>query len=190
MEQALLMIPCALIIMNSIKLLPLLLASCAPLLSGADLADVHKVYVLPMAHGLEQFLANTLTNEHVFVIVTDPKLADAFVTDRIGPALQERMDIMLASPPPEKPAPKPGDKEAAKESGSMLLTDTVNKLEKPVSNSTVGGNKGTIFLVGAKSRQVAWSMYELPKDATSRELDRIASVIVSRLKKDMGLVKK
>jgi cell division protein YceG involved in septum cleavage len=47
-----------------------------------------------------------------------------------------------------------------------------------------------VFLVGTKSREVLWSIYELPKDTSSKELDRIASAIVSRLKKDMGLVKK
>jgi hypothetical protein len=47
-----------------------------------------------------------------------------------------------------------------------------------------------VFLVGTKSRQVLWSIYDLPKDASSKELDRIASAIVSRLRKDMGLIKK
>jgi len=37
---------------------------------------------------------------------------------------------------------------------------------------------------------VLWSVYDLPKDASSKELDRIASAIVSRLRKDMGLGKK
>ena len=44
--------------------------------------------------------------------------------------------------------------------------------------------------LGTKSREVVWSVYELPKNATSKESDRIASAIVSRLKKDMGLKKK
>jgi hypothetical protein len=47
-----------------------------------------------------------------------------------------------------------------------------------------------VFLVGTKSRQVLWSMYDLPKDSSSKEMDRLASAIVSRLKKDMGLTKK
>src|ERR1700733_9072269 len=89
--------------MNSIKLPLLLLLSCAAALSAADLGNVHTVYVLPMAHGLEQYLANVLTNEHVFVIVTDPKMADAVFTDHVGAALQEKLDTMLAPPPPEKP---------------------------------------------------------------------------------------
>jgi hypothetical protein len=57
------------------------LGGCA---GAADLAGVHKVYVLPMARGLDQYLANRLTTEHVFQVVTDPKTADAVLTDRIG----------------------------------------------------------------------------------------------------------
>jgi hypothetical protein len=189
MEQAL-SIARAALIMNSIKLILLLLVSCAAALSGADLAAVHTVYMMPMAHGLEQYLANTLTGEHVFVIVTDPKMADAVLTDNIGAALQQKLDVMLAPPPPEKTAAKADDKEDAKSAGPATLVETVNKLDAPGSNSSLGHSKGTVFLVDAKSRQVVWSIYELPKDATSRELDRIASAIVSRLRKDMGLVKK
>jgi hypothetical protein len=188
MEQARETIARAALIMNPIKLTFLLLVSCAALLSGADLTGVHTVYVLPMAHGLEQYLANVLTGEHVFVIVTDPKMADAVLTDHIGATLQEKLDAMLAPPPPEKPAAKDGDKEEAK--GPATLVETVNKLDSPGSSSSVGRSKGTVFLVDSKSRQVVWSTYELPRDATSREMDRIASAIVSRLRKDMGLTKK
>ena len=190
MEQALETIVRAALIMNSIKLVLLLLVSCAAMLSGADLSGVHTVYVMPMAHGLEQYLANALTNEHVFVIVTDPKMADAVLSERIGAAVQERLDVMLAPPPPEKPAAKAGDKADAQDSGNAMLAETVNKLDNPATSSSVGRSRGTVFLLGTKSRQVVWSTYELPKDATSKELDRIASAIVSRLKKDMGLVKK
>jgi hypothetical protein len=181
--------PRAALIMNSIKLVFLLLLGCAAVLSGAGPADVHTVYVLPMAHGLEQYLANALTNEHVFTIVMDPKMADAVLTDHVGPALQEKLDTMLAVPPPEKPDPKPGDKDDAKVHKSSLV-EPENKLDNPAVDSSVGRSKGTVFLVETKSRQVVWSTYELPKDATSREADRIASAIVSRLKKDMGLGKK
>jgi hypothetical protein len=171
-------------IMNSIKLIVPLLVSCATALSGADLGTVHTVYMLPMAHGLEQYLANVLTTEHVFVIVTDPKMADAVFTDHVGAALQEKLDTMLAPPPPEKPAGEKDDEPK----GSLI--EPANKLANPGNSSAVGRGKGPIFLVGTKSREVLWSVYDLPKDATSKELDRIASAIVSRLRKDMGLGKK
>jgi hypothetical protein len=173
--------------MKSIKLIVLLLMSCAAGLSGADLGNVHTVYVLPMAHGLDQYIANTLTGEHIFVIVTDPKMADAVIADHVGSALQLKLDTMLAPPPAEKSDAKEGDKiETPK--GSIM--EPANKLDNPADNSNMGRSKGMVFLVGTKSRQVLWSVYDLPKDASSKELDRIASVIVSRLKKDMGLVKK
>jgi hypothetical protein len=195
MEQALPTIARAALIMNSIKFVLLLLAgcavvlSCAVALSAADLAGVHTVYVLPMSHGLDQYLANTLTTQHIFAIVTDPKRADAVLSDHIGAALEDKLNTMLAVPPPEKPAPKAGDKAAASDTPAMLA-ETVNKLESPAGASSMGHAKGTIFLVDTKSRQVVWSAYELPRDASSKELDRIASAIVSRLRKDLGLGKK
>jgi hypothetical protein len=175
----------AALIMNSIKLVWLLLAGCAAALNAAGLEAVHTVYVLPMAHGLEQYLANALTNEHVFVIVTDPKKADAVLTDHVGAALQEKLDVMLAPPPP-KPDPKTGDKDEPKGS----IAEPLNKMANPATSSSVGSSKGMVFLVDTKGREVVWSVYDLPKDSTSKELDRIASAIVSRLKKDMGLSKK
>ena len=178
--------------MKSIKLLLLLLASCAAALTAADLENVHTVYVLPMGHGLEQYLVNALTGEHVFVIVTDPKMADAVLTDHIGAQLQQKLDTLLA-PPAEKPDAKEGEKIKEVEKieipkGSIL--EPANKLDNPADNSAVGRSRGTVFLVGMKSRQVLWSVYDLPKDSSSKELDRIASAIVSRLRKDMGLGKK
>jgi hypothetical protein len=171
-------------IMKSIKLLLLLLLSFTAAVSAADLGNVHTVYVLPMAHGLEQYLANVLTAEHLFVIVTDPKMADAVLTDHVGAGLQEKIDTLLA--PPIAPA-KEGEKEDAPK-GSIM--EPANKLSNPADNSSMSRSRGMVFLVGTKSREVFWSVYELPKDTSSKELDRIASVIVSRLKKDMGLGKK
>lgn len=193
MEQARDTFARAILTMRSMKLFSLLAVTGISAIYGAELAAVHTVYMMPMAHGFEQYLANTLTNEHVFVIVTDPKMADAVLTDHIGEALQERLDVMLTVPPPEKPDPKDGEKsgtEEPKAGHTSSLADPQNKLTSPGASSTVGHGKGTVFLVDAKSRQVLWSTYELPKDATARESDRIASAIVSRLKKDMGTGKK
>ena len=187
MEQARETVARAVHIMNSIKLVLFLLAGCVAALSGADLGAVHTVYMLPMGHGLEQYLANVLTGEHVFVVVTDPKLADAVITDHVGASLQEKLDTLLAPPPPEKSDAKAGDGDDQPK-GSLI--EPANKLANPSDNSAVGRSKGTVFLVGTKSRQVLWSVYDLPKDASSKELDRIASAIVSRLRKDMGLGKK
>jgi hypothetical protein len=162
-------------------------------LAGADLSNVHAVYLLPMGGALDQYLAIRLTSEHVFQVVTDPKLADAVFTDRIGSAFEERLDDLYAPPPKDKPAatkpaetkaPAAGNQQAA-QPPVPLFADTENKLSNPALNSSFGRGKGTIFLVDRKSKQVIWSNYEEPKGSGSSQMDRSASDIVSRLKRDM-----
>ncbi|HEY2016651.1 MAG TPA: hypothetical protein VGH38_24275, partial [Bryobacteraceae bacterium] len=91
-----------------------LLCCSGALLSGADLAGVHTVYFLPMARGLDQYLANRLTSDHVLMVVTNPKLADAVFTDRIGEAFETQMDTLYPPPESEKPAKKEPPKDAKK----------------------------------------------------------------------------
>src|ERR1019366_1670148 len=139
--------------MGSMKRLAFLFSCSVAMLPAADLASVHNVYVLRMAKGLDQFLANRLTSDHVFRIVTDPKLADG---------VQMRLEEFSPAPDSDKPAP-PAKVEKGVDEPNPLLGDTVNKLSNPASSSSFGRNKGTIFLVDAKSRQVVWSMYQPPK---------------------------
>jgi hypothetical protein len=167
------------------KRLAFLFSCSVAMLSAADLASVHKVYVLKMAKGLDQFLANRLTSDHVFQIVTDPKLADAVFTDQLGEGFQMKLEEFSPTPESDKPAP-PAKAEKGGEEINPLLGDTVNKLSNPASSSSFGRNKGTIFLVDAKSRQVVWSMYQPPKGSTSKQMDRTANDIVSRIKKDLN----
>jgi hypothetical protein len=167
------------------KRLAFLIFCSAAMLAAADLASVHNVYVLKMAKGLDQFLANRLTSDHVFQIVTDPKLADAVFTDQLGEGFQLKLEEFSPTPESEKPAP-PTKAEKGGEESNPMLGDTVNKLANPASSSSFGRNKGTVFLVDAKSRQVVWSMYQPPKGSTSKELDRTANDIVSRIKKDLN----
>ena len=156
----------------------------------ADLADVRRVYVLPMSHGLDQYIANRLTNDHVFTIVTDPKLADAVLTDHVGTGLQAKLADLLQPPPPDKPMPLGDDKDKEAASAGSSLAESISKTSSPAGSSSIGRSKGTIFLVDTKSRQVVWSAYDLPKDPSSKELDRTASDIVSRIKKDLNPKKK
>jgi hypothetical protein len=167
------------------KRLAFLFSCSAAMLSAADLANVHTVYVLKMAKGLDQFLANRLISDHVFQIVTDPKLADAVFTDQLGEGFQMRLEEFSPTPESDKPAPPPKADKTADEP-NPLLGDTVNKLSNPASSSSFGRNKGTVFLVDAKSRQVVWSMYQPPNGSTSKQMDRTANDIVSRIKKDLN----
>jgi hypothetical protein len=174
--------------MDVMKRVALLLLSCSALV-GAELADVHTVYLLKMSKGMDQYLANRLTNEHVLQVVTDPKLADAILTDRIGESFETKLEEFFPSPnaEPVKAEPRPEKEESTK---LGLLADPVNKLANPANNSSFGAATGTIFLVWAKSRQVVWSAYDIPKDSSSRQLDRTASDIVNHLKRDLNPKKK
>jgi hypothetical protein len=182
--------------MVAMKKLLFLLCGSGVLLGAAELAAVKTVYVMPMSRGLDQYLASRLTEEHIFQVVTDPKLADAVLTDRIGEGFQIRLESFSPKPDPEpvaKPAKpvKPAKDEAEDKQDSQsnlagAFSDTVNKLDNPGTNSAFGRGKGTIFLVEAKSREVVWSTFDPPKSNNLKDLNHTASDIVSRLKKDLN----
>ena len=160
----------------------LLLFFLGGLACAAELAGVHKVYLMPMAHGMDQYLANRLVSGHVFQVVTDPKLADAVFTDRLGEGFQAQLEDFTAPKNPE-PAAKPA---AEGSNPAAMFTETANKLSNPALNSSFGRAHGTVFLVDAKSRQVVWSIYDPPRAVDPRDLDHTASSVVERLKKDLN----
>lgn len=171
------------------KRLLILLAGSGALLCAADLSAVRNVYVMPMARGLDQYLASRITSQGVFQVVTDPKLADAVLSDRVGESLQTQLENIFPTPksPEEIEAEKAAaEKEDKDTSVAAALHEVSGKLESPAQNSSFGRSKGNIFLVEAKSRLVLWSTYDPPKSTASRDLDRTAIDIVSRLKKDMA----
>jgi hypothetical protein len=173
----------------------LLFAASGALLCAAELSQVRTVYLLPMAKGLDQYLANRLTNEHLFKVVTDPTKADAIFTDKIGEGLEQKLSEILPDPEDSKPAPAPDPKPAAKQPAPPSPTDvrgdigigseTVNKLAKAGSNSSFVKSKGTVFLVDAKSRLVVWSAFEPPKGSAAHQLDHTASQLVSLMKREL-----
>ena len=171
------------------KRILLLLIGSAAFVCGAELTAVHSVYLFPMGHGLDQYLANRLASEHVFQVVTDPKRADAIFTDRIGSAFEEQLAEAIPPPEPAKKSTE-GTKEQAKSSAEQpaapsqgLVGETVNKLANPATSSSFARSKGTLFLVDVKSHEVVWSTYDSPKGSDSSDLDHTASDIVSRLKR-------
>jgi hypothetical protein len=172
----------------------LVLSLTGALAGAADLDQVRSVYVMSMAHGLDQYLANRLTGSHLFQVVTDPARADAVFTDRVGEGFESQLGALMPVPqgkdakePKEaKDAKDAKDAKASDSSTPSLLADTANKLSNPALNSAFGRSRGTIFLVDRDSRRILWSVYRLPKSSNSSELDRIASDIVSRLKQDLN----
>ena len=137
----------------------------ASLVLGADVTGVKAVYLLPMAGGLDQYLANRLTGDQVFRVVTDPKLADAIFTDHLGDAFEKQLTVLY--PPAE--------------SADAEEKDDSNKPQP--HPSSFGRGKGTVFLVDLKSREVVWSGYEGRIGSTPGLLDRTAVRIVREIKK-------
>src|ERR1700691_4888254 len=74
-------------------------------LRAASLAEVKSVYLFPMSNGLDQYLADRLTQGHIFKVVTDPKAADAVITDQLGKAFEAQ--LLLARPDLKPVPPKP-----------------------------------------------------------------------------------
>jgi hypothetical protein len=152
---------------------------------AASLAEVKSVYLFPMLNGLDQYLADRLTRDHVFQVVTDPKAADAVITDKLGAGFEEELLKVrpeLKPPPPPKPVKKDADKDADSDK------DKDKKEDEPLTNppSTFHAAHGTVFLVHAKSQQVVWSTYQKPGRHDPREMERTATRIAKLLEKDLA----
>jgi hypothetical protein len=174
------------------------LLCCLNLAAAAELTGGRTVYLMPMGHSLDQFIANRLTRMHVLQVVTDPAKADTIFTDQVGEALEDKLKDLY--PPPPSPEAKEAAKEkeaAAKEKAEKpgappangpgsLLADTVNKVDKAGSMGVSGRGRGTIFLVDVKSRQVLWSAFEKPRNSSPNELDHTAERVVKQLKEDLS----
>jgi hypothetical protein len=173
---------------------------CLSLAGAAEIGAGRTVYLMPMGHGLDQFVANRLTRIHVLQVVTDPSKADVIITDQVGQGFEDRLRDLL--PPPPAPPSDDAAKQAAKAkpeaeakekgdtppgSGLMsMLGDTVNKAQAQGYMGVSGRGRGTIFLVDVKSHQVLWSAFEKPGGSSPRDLDHTAERIVKRLKEDLN----
>jgi hypothetical protein len=141
-----------LIVMKAIALL----LCAAGLAAGATLTDVRKVYLFPMGSGYDQILASRLAGQHLVQIVIDPKTADAFLTDRLGPVFEATF--------------------------AKRVLEQKNVEESP--RQSLGMRHGTLFLV-SKSKELLWSTYNPPKDASAKELDKAARKTVEQFMKDL-----
>jgi len=161
-----------------------------PVLAGAveiGGSNVQTIYIMPMAHGLDQYIANQFTREHVLEVVTDPTRADAIFTDRLGQTLEDKLEKLHPTPKPEEPkastdkSGKDGSEDKDKPAGPKTFSEP-----EPPHASTFGGAKGTLFLVDAHSRVILWSIYEKPTASNSRSLDGTAKRVVTKLKQDLA----
>jgi len=136
-----------------------------------ELLEVKTVYLLPMTYSLDQFLAIRLTKGAVLQVVTDPKLADAVLSEHIGPGLDEQLKGLYG----EK-----ADADKDKDKGSSFAGG-------PMAGGT--RSRGAIFLVDRKTRNVIWSDYVRPKNAQPDELNHVADKIAGQLEKDKKVKK-
>jgi hypothetical protein len=138
-----------------------------------ELADIKTVYLLPMSNALDQFLAIRLTRGGVVQVVTDPKLADAILSDYIGTSLEEKLNALYGA----KKAVEPANKEDKDK----------DKQQPPAFGTPMTGgsrSKGAIFLVDRNTRTVLWSDYVRPKSGQPDELNHVADKIAGRFEKD------
>jgi hypothetical protein len=137
--------------------IPALFATLLVNQAFAQYAGPKTVYILPMAAGLDQYLAQWLTKDQVMQVVTDPKVAEVVMTDRLGEAFEQKMKTLRPD----------GEKKSDENVRNTFRTT------KP---------RGTIFLVDAKSRQVLWSDYQKPPHSSSDgDLNRAAEQIARKL---------
>ena len=176
------------------KLLPLavLLSAAAAASDNPLLKQVQSVYILPMGSGMDQYLANNITRQALFQVVTDPQKADAIFTDRLGDSFERKLDELY--PPPKPPKPEIPKKEGkdADQKDPAAKTDEAGSGKGPVSPerlappaSSYGRGKGNFFLVDRKSRTVIWSTYDRAPNSQADTLDKKADKIVSRLRRDL-----
>jgi hypothetical protein len=162
-----------------------------------QLHQVKRVYILAMGSGMDQFLANQLTKDGILEVVTDPKAADAILTDNVGEPFQKKLDDLY--PPPPKPKPPEATKPAA-DTGIKADVGDSSADAKPAKkdpldgldfsgggarSSSFGRSKGNVFVVDRNSRIVLWSVYERPKNSTPGELTRTAARVVKHLREDL-----
>ena len=160
------------------KWIALLLCSF-PALAG--LADVKAVYLLPMAHGMDQYLANHLAKAGTYQVVTDPLRADAVFTDRVGETFESRLKELYPPPKPVEEKKKEAPKAPTAGSGSAPGEVSGDAGAPPPRSSSFSSSKGNLFLVDVKSRTVLWSIHARPKSNTPEKLNQTAEYIVESL---------
>ena len=170
-----------------------LVAACAILASAASTAavdpaihEVRTVYLLPMTNGLDQYLANRLTRDGRFQVITDPALADAIITDRIGQAFEEKMRELYPPPTPEPDESDEEDEKEGKEAGKKAADDaSFSRLGGATHISSFSRGRGNVFLIDRKTKRVIWSYHKTPKRTTVSQMDRVAQQIVGQLQDDL-----
>jgi len=148
-------------------------ASVAAVAGAADVTGASAVYILPMAGGMDQYLALRLTTGNVMQVVTDPQKADVVLTDHLGGAFEDKLKD-LYPPPVVKKETKDGDKKDKDENLFTLQRGS----SQPMSRS-----RGAYFLVDRQTHNVIWSTYARAKSSDPDEVNHTADQIAKELAK-------
>jgi hypothetical protein len=149
---------------------------------AASLGEVKSVYLFPMSNGLDQYLADRLTRDHIFQVVTDPTIADAVITDKLGAPFEDQLYRLRPELKPVPPAKPKSDKDEDDEDADKTKED--QQATQPVSSFQRA--RGTVFVVHAKSQQVVWSTYERPRRRSPKDLEKTAIAIAKSLEKTLA----
>ena len=153
--------------------------AASPKPGATTLAAVRTIYILQMGSGFDQFLASALARDGHFEVVTDPSLADAILTERVGKTFEKKFEELYPKPKPvlEEHAEE-ADADAERKPG-LSAAGMIGG--EPPRTSNFGGGKGTVFLVGRSSRSVLWSSYEKPKTLRPADLNATAKTVARQL---------
>lgn len=151
-----------------------------------ELIRIKTVYLLPMGNGLDQYIANRLTREGPYQVVTDPALADAVFTDKLGRDFETRIKELYPPPPPAPAAKdeKQDDTKVTKRGPELTPEEKAFIQEQPARVSTWNRAKGNFFLVDRESKKVVWAYYGRPWTTQTDDLHRLADKVVDKLKAD------
>lgn len=158
------------------------MAAMAGFAATPELKQVRKVYFLQMGSGMDQYLAQHLTKGNTLEVVTDPALADAIFSDRIGETFEQKyLELYPPPKPAEEEKSEDADKEPKKDDKALQSSGAVR------GASSWSRGRGNVYLIDRKSRTVLWSSFRKPKNSTAKEMDRTAAQVVGSLKNDLGL---
>jgi hypothetical protein len=156
----------------------LLLVTLGLAASAADVATVSNVYIMPMAGGMDQYLALRMTTGNVMQVVTDPQKADVIMTDRIGGGFDEKWKELYPEKPPAVKDDKGKDDKGKDKNNDQDIYTVQRGASQPISRG-----RGAYFLIDRQTRNVIWSTYARPKSNDPNDVNHTADQIVKDLAK-------
>jgi hypothetical protein len=158
---------------------PLLTISAfACLALGADqpvrpeLLQVKTVYMLPMRYGLDQYLANELVRSGAVRVVLDPAKADAVFTDKLGDAVEQKLNALY--PPPAKEVPKPAAADENKPATAAASDTTATPGSVPDAGTKPTNSRSSRKGGGAPDSSY-FSIYDAADGSNSRPQGSVSS---------------